>query len=133
MNDREYSDSIIIPDALFTRFGLLLCLFVGLCAGMVGCGSRSYFVPTGDASAPGTLPPPHPKLCTATVLQRLPTAQRYIELGTCTAIVPGGGTVRDITGDAIMKLQKCTCEHSGNALLIQGNKEKGYVTAFGYS
>jgi hypothetical protein len=133
MNDWERTDSLITPVALFTRFCLLLFLLVGLCAAMAGCGSRSSFVPLGSAPPPGTFPPAHPKLCTATILQRLPTAQRYLELGTCTATVPGGGTVRDITGDAIMKLQECTCQHSGNALLIQGNKEKGYVTAFGYS
>lgn len=103
---------------------LLLTLAVGA---LQGCSSHR-FVPTGDAHREAS----NGLQCGATVYRQLP-ATPYRELGLCYAKVPGGGIIGDKTPEAIEELQKCACEAGGDAVVIQGTNDQGFMTQYGSS
>lgn len=98
-----------------------------LMAALQGCSSHR-FIPTGDSPREASKGPE----CGAAVLRQMPTTP-YRELGLCYAKVPGGGIVGDKTPEAIEELQKCACEAGGDAVVLQGTNDQGFMTQYGSS
>ena len=105
-----------------TRFHRTV-LLSGITLLVLGC-SKTSFIPTGS----DVEPPPPRSPCQVAVLKHAPDNDNFTELGMCAVSVPGGSILFDNTPTAVRKLQKCACEHGGNAIILPDDLKAGAST-----
>lgn len=96
---------------------------------MTSCANYS-FIKTGIDE---TNFQPREKDAPVSIITSLPEDREYVEIGICKGTAPGGGLLIDETSRAIKQLKKCARNNGGNAILLTGDSESGFVTDWGES